>query len=214
MGRERAEDDALAEMTKAGAELAAKHSISGLMDQIAKEWGQPRSGLNKYVKHLQNQMVSTVPDLIALVNDEETWKEVTNDFPAGLRGRLKMKAEELAKDNSDGDAFPFVSKECWVFYQDDYSVVRGLGGGSEVLGDIVTAPDDAANAKKIAARFGVPEQNIKLYTNQTQKDINKVFKDATRRLTKINNKEDKRSFVVCYVSGHGVAGQMQEYVLN
>ena len=107
--------------------MAKTHSISGLFDTIAEEWGQPRSGLNKYVKQLQNQMVSTIPDLIALVNDEETWKEVTADFPAGLKNRLKMKAEELSKDKADGDAFPFVSKECWIFYQDDYSVVRSLG---------------------------------------------------------------------------------------
>ena len=178
--------------------MAQKASISALMDAIAKEWGQPRSSLNRHVRKLEGQMVSTIPDLIALVNDEETWKEVTVDFPAGLKNRLKMKAEELSRDKDEADAFNFVSKEAWIFYQTDYGEVQKLENCAG-LKDIPSAVADAANAKKIAARFGVPEQNIKTFTNQTQSEINKHFMMSTKRLTTANKKEGARSFVMCYM---------------
>ena len=42
-------------------------------------------------------MVSTIPDLIALAEDDETWKEVTGSFPPGMRNKLRAKADELSK---------------------------------------------------------------------------------------------------------------------
>ena len=85
--------------------------------------------------------------------------------------------------------------------------------GNEALADLPATKNDAVNAKKIALRLGIPEQNIKFFTKQTAADFDKVFADAKKRFITKNTGE-KRSFLMVYVAGHGVCDQMQYFVLN
>ena len=85
--------------------------------------------------------------------------------------------------------------------------------GNEALADLPHTANDAVNAKKIALRLGIPEQNIKFYTKQTEEKVKKLFADAKKRFITTNSGE-KRSFLMVYVAGHGVCDQMQYFVLN
>jgi len=99
-----------------------------------------------------------------------------------------------------------------VFYEPEYEIVRTMEG-NECLADLPATIQDAANAKNIAMRMGVPEQNIKLFTKQTVKSIQQVFRDAMRNF--LNNAQGgKRTFLMVYVAGHGVCDQMQYFVIN
>ena len=103
-------------------------------------------------------------------------------------------------------------KECWLVYQNDYSIVR-KATGYEKLGDLPATERDAENAKKIAMSMGVPEGNIKVFNNATLKSLTKVFRQTTLALAS-KNVDGKRSFLLVYCAGHGVSDQMQHFVLN
>jgi hypothetical protein len=63
-----------------------------------------------------------------------------------------------------------VHKECWIFYEPEYEILRSAPG-NEALGDLPATATDAVNAKRIALRMGVPEANIKQFTKMTTKSI-------------------------------------------
>ena len=124
-----------------------------------------------------------------------------------------MKAAALEAGTGSGkEAFPFVHKECWIFYEPEYEILRSAPG-NEMLGDLPATSNDAVNAKRIALRMGIPEANIHQYTKMTTKAIQQVFRNGTR--TFLNKSVDgKRTFLLVYVAGHGVCDQMQYFVLN
>ena len=93
------------------------------------------------------------------------------DFPPGIRNKLKAKLAELAAASNQVTSTEFVIKECWVFHEADYADVRSMEG-NEALADLPATSQDAVNAKKIALRLGIPEQNIKFFTRQSAEDIN------------------------------------------
>ena len=99
-----------------------------------------------------------------------------------------------------------------MFHEADYAVCRSMAG-NEALVDLHQTSNDAKNAKKIALKLGIPEQNIKFFNKQDEAGINKLFEEAKRRFISINT-GDKRSFLMVYVAGHGVCDQMQYFVLN
>ena len=72
--------------------------------------------------------------------------------------------QNQGKGNTSAKAFPFVHKECWIFYETDYSILR-TAEGLEKFSDLPDTALDAEKAKKIAQRLGIPEDNIKTYTN-------------------------------------------------
>ena len=162
-------------------------------------------------------MVDTVMDLNLQVSDETAWAEITASWPKALPKRIEAKLAELnaqaSEDSGSGkQAYPFVHKECWIFFEPEYEILRSAPG-NEKLGDLPATTTDAADAKRIALRMGVPEANIKHFTKMTTKSIQQVFRDGTR--TFLNRAVGgKRSFLLVYVAGHGVSDQMQYYVLN
>ena len=64
---------------------------------------------------------------------------------------------------------------------------------------------DAEKAKKIAQRLGIPEENIKVFTNQTVKMINKIFREGQRVFSNNAHEKKGRNFLLVYVAGHGVS---------
>ena len=103
-------------------------------------------------------------------------------------------------------------KEAWIFTQADYEKVREATGYGW-LGDLPATKDDASNAKKIALSMGIPEHHITHITDQTVSYHNKFFRDKMTEL-RDRNTHGKRSFLMVYVSGHGIWDQRQHYVLN
>ena len=61
--------------------------------------------------------------------------------------------------------------------------------------------------------MGIPEPNIMHITDQTVSYHNKFFRDKMIEL-RDRNTHGKRSFLMVYVSGHGIWDQRQHYVLN
>ena len=80
-------------------------------------------------------MIDTVTDLIQLSEQEANWNELTSSFPMGVRNRIKMKLADLASATNVKGAFPFVHKECWVFYEPEYEILRTMEG-NECLADL------------------------------------------------------------------------------
>ena len=73
-----------------------KDGISGLFDIIAREWGQERSTLQKYVRTFEEAQILNTKDLIDLSENETQWADVCGSFPPGIRNKLKQKLVELS----------------------------------------------------------------------------------------------------------------------
>ena len=52
------------------------------------------------------------------------------------------------------------------------------------MGDIKQADQDAKDAKLIAQRMGIPDANIHMLTNKTNKEVLTHLKDIQKRLSK------------------------------
>ena len=168
--------EAAAEEAAAAAKEAAKPkdgggsnyeqmSIKEFFEIVAKEWGKPLSKLQQYLESLEDEMIDTVKDLDLQVTDEKSWGEITASWPKALPKRIEAKLSEMktaaleAGTGSGKEAYPFVHKECWIFYEPEYEILRSAPG-NEMLGDLPATANDAVNAKRIALRMGIPEANI------------------------------------------------------
>ena len=220
--------EAAAEEAAAAAKEAAKKKDGGAVDVetmtiedfftvVAKEWNKPLAKLQQYLESLQEEMIDTVKDLDLQVSDEKAWGEITASWPKALPKRIEAKLRELkeaAVESGSGgkNAFAFAHKECWIFYEPEYEILRSAPGNDK-LGDLPATTTDAQNAKRIALRMGIPESNIKMFTKMTTKSVQSVFRDGTRTFLN-KNADGKRSFLLVYCAGHGVCDQMQYFVLN
>ena len=103
-------------------------------------------------------------------------------------------------------------KEAWIFTQANYEKVKQKTG-YQWLGNLPATKDDAANAKMIAMGMGILEPNI---FHITDKDVSyhKSFFQKKMIELRDRNIHGKRSFLMVYVSGHGVWDNRQHYVLN
>ena len=137
--------------------------------------GLPFAKLQQYLESLQDEMIINVNDLDTIVNDEKAWDEITSAWPKALPKRIEAKLVEIKAaefENGDPDEleYPFIHKECWIFYESEYDSLR-LAPGNEVLCDLPATATDAINAKRIALRMGIPEVNIKQFTKMTTKSV-------------------------------------------
>ena len=72
------------------------------------------------------------------------------------------------------------------------------------MGDLPATAEDAVKAVHAANCFGVPDENIRKFSNIKLSDARDIFMDATARLTSLSN-DKKRVFLMVYMAGHGVA---------
>ena len=124
---------------------------------------------------LEEESIETVKDLNLQISDEKTWAEITASWPKALPKRIEAKLAELDAQAGESrgvgkQAYPFVHKECWIFYEPEYETLRSAPG-NESLGDLPQTINDVAEAKRIALGLGVAEQNIKQFTKMSANSI-------------------------------------------
>jgi len=92
---------------------------------------------------------------------------------------LKIKVAELVCRETN-----FGYKEALILWQSEYGELRKTAG-CEKMENIEQAKKDAEDAKKIAMRLGIPEENIKTKTDMNIKDVNAYLtKELKNRLMK------------------------------
>ena len=110
--------------------------------------------MQQYCDKFEDEFIYNVTDVIQLSEQEANWNKLTSSFPIGVTNRIKMKLTELATATNVQFAFPFVHKECWIFYEPAYETIRTMKG-NECLTDLPATIEDAANAKIIAMCIGI-----------------------------------------------------------
>ena len=182
-------------------------TVKQLFQEIAIDMKREYATIEKYVTALEEDFIDSVEDLKHLKDSQ--WKQY--NIPTGLLGRVERKLAELESQNPINET-NFALKECWIFYEEDYSAIRNLEGCHK-LADLPYTLDDAEKATHAAKCFGIPDENIRKFNKTTKDDIRSIFMSATARFTGLA-KDQKRVFLQVYMAGHGVADMTQYFVLN
>ena len=82
----------------------------------------------QFIYQLEHEYIHTIEDLKLCIEDQASWERITDSWPTGFKLRVQ---NELATAVEQ----PFVHKECWIFHQSDYSILR-TGDGCENLVDL------------------------------------------------------------------------------
>ena len=131
-------------------------TLSRFFEIIAREWDKPREKLQKFEDKFEEEMIENVADLISLSENSVQWEKMTESFPMGMTNRIMAKLTEITAATNQTGAYPFEHKECWIFYESEYDIIRTMEG-NEVLGDLPATIEDAKNATNIALNLGVPK---------------------------------------------------------
>lgn len=109
----------------------------------------------------------------------------------------------------------FRRKEALIIWQSDYTKLRKVPdlipkeGQPEQMSNLAQAKVDGENARDIAKRLGITEENITVLTDVTTVSLNQELWKIHDRMIPGDEPEDQHrpTFLFVYVAGHGVAKQ-------